>query len=151
MLYIQKVRSVKTPNRAHETDSGIDFYIPNDIDYVVPARGSLIIPLGVKVVIPEGKDLVFHNKSWIASKNGIILWAQVVDNWFTWELGLNLINTTWREYVAKAGNKIAQGILRKVELDDIEVVDEEDFENENMKKTTVPERGVKWFGSTGLL
>lgn len=30
-LKIQKIRNVKTPNRAHATDAGIDFYVPDNL------------------------------------------------------------------------------------------------------------------------
>lgn len=33
-LKICKVRNVKTPCRAHATDAGIDFFVPEDIDMV---------------------------------------------------------------------------------------------------------------------
>lgn len=145
-MKIFKVSEVRTPQRAHSTDSWIDFFVPEGVSLNLMPKSSITFPLWVKVIIPEWMDLVFHNRSSIASKHWVILWACVVDNWYTWELVLNLINTTGREFKINWGDKIVQWILRKVELNDIEEVDLLWFETEVAKKEKW--RGEGRLGST---
>ena len=96
------VREVKEPNRAHQTDAGIDFYVPvfdekfkqdiksknelnygglyfdgdSDNEYICIAPGyRILIPSGVHVNVPHGYALIAFNKSGIASKKGLITGA----------------------------------------------------------------------------
>lgn len=149
MLKIYKTRDVKTPERAHSNDSGIDFFLPNNIEVRIAPWGNVKIDLWVKVSIPEGYDLTMVNKSWIASKTWLITWACLVDNGYDWELVLNLINTTKFEVALKPWQKIIQGVVRKVEYFGVEEVDELEFNAEISKKNN--ERWTGWFGSTWLI
>ena len=89
-LKICKVRDVRTPNRAHPEDAGIDFYVPFNIDVdtfnekcmttgdaieyklndagnvtemVLRPGESVLLPSGIKVKVPSGYMLQFTNKS----------------------------------------------------------------------------------------
>ena len=101
-----KVRNVKSPARAHATDAGIDFYIPEDIQHdtflakcdvtkcypaatftegilksIVLAPGqSVLIPSGIHVKIPHGYALIYMNKSGVASKKHLHVGACVTGN-----------------------------------------------------------------------
>ncbi len=165
MKYI-KVRDVKDPIRANATDSGIDFFIPNDLDisdviytpkdkilrtrslwekwqiYVLPWEWVLI-PSGIKMIIPDGNDLVFQDKSWVATKYGLIVWAKVVDASYRWEVHLHLINTSHEVAILELWQKIAQGIIRKVQLFSQEQITTQEFEKECNTN-----RGEGWFWST---
>lgn len=170
-----KTRTVKSPERAHGDDSGIDFFIPSGIagevlnkdwekikalifedpktlkvieTFEIQGWENIKIPLWVQVMIPEGFDLQFINKSGIASKTGLILGASLVDNGYTWEIILNLINTNRNSVEIKSGMKIAQWVVRPVEYTKVEEVGELDFHAEVVKKDT--ERWNGWFGSTGI-
>ena len=45
-----KVADVKSPTRAHSTDAGIDFFVPNDfIETLLKPGCSILIPSGIKV------------------------------------------------------------------------------------------------------
>lgn len=115
-MLFQKLRPVKSPQRANPTDSWIDFFVPDDdIEIYIEPWASILIPLALKVLLPEWYDLTFFNKSWIASKTWLIVWACVIDNWYRWELVLNLINTSNEMRTVFARQKIVQGIIRKCE------------------------------------
>ena len=146
-LQVKKIKDVKSPERAHPTDSGIDFFVPDGVDLDLRPRESITFPLGVSVRIPKWYDLVFHNRSSIASQNGVILWACVVDNGYEWEILLNLINTSGKSFKIKWWNKIVQAVMREVGLWDVEVVKE--FKEEKKEKNTKKTRGEGGFGSTG--
>lgn len=162
MFQYIKVRDVKSPVRANKTDSGIDFFIPNDLTQIkitptdiynnfeikedgwfelIPWRW-LLIPSWIKMIIPEWFDLVFDNKSGVASKKHLLVWAKVVDSSYRWEVHLHLINVWTRPIIVYPWDKIVQWILRKVELwEPIEIKEEEFYSNET-------ERGEGWFWST---
>lgn len=141
-LKFKKLRDVETPKRLNPTDSGIDFYIPNSMSYSILAWHSITIPSWIEVDIEEGYDLVFHRKSGLA-QNGLFLWAHVVDAGFKWEVLFNLYNFWRKELKLEWGTRVVQGIVRKVELCEIE----EMSDSEEVKET---KRGKGWFGSTWL-
>lgn len=165
MMKFIKVRDVQSPQRANSTDSGLDFFVPRDLTEITitwrekpwfhqvwddtpimifPWEGALI-PSWIKTIIEPWYDLVFDNKSWISTKRHLIIWAKVVDSSYRWEVHLHLINV-WREVqVIKLWEKVAQWIIRKVELVTPEEITEKEFEE--CSNTT---RGEGWFWSTWI-
>lgn len=103
-----KVRKVKTPTRAHATDAGIDFFVPEDLTaevmakkcettgcdvemeladdgktvkcFILKPNESILIPSGIKMKVPEGYMLQYNNKSGVASKRGLLVGACVSAN-----------------------------------------------------------------------
>ena len=58
-----KVKDVKTPKRANNTDAGIDFFVPETAGTITLTPGdSCLIASGIKVNVPEGYALVAFNK-----------------------------------------------------------------------------------------
>lgn len=141
-LKFKKLRDVEAPKRMNPTDSGIDFYIPTSMSYSLLSWTSITIPSGIEVDIEEGYDLVFHRKSGLAQK-GLFLGAHVVDSGFKWEILFNLYNFGKKELKLEWGTRVVQGIVRKVELCEVEEMND----IEEVKET---KRGKGWFGSTWL-
>jgi deoxyuridine 5'-triphosphate nucleotidohydrolase len=85
-------------------------------------------------------DLVFENKSGRSTKNKLIRGACVVDEGYRGEIHAHLFNLGRKKVVIKAGEKIIQGIIRRVEFLEITegVIDD------------VTSRGAGGFGSSGL-
>ncbi len=155
-MIIEQIRDVNKPERANTTDSWIDFYIPNDLEeiishhwdilyedlwlFTIPAWYNVKIPLWIRIRLDEWYDLTFFNKSGIASQTWLIVGACVIDNWYRWELVLNLINTSKDNVTIQRWKKIVQGIIRKCEyVIPVEwVIDD------------ATDRWQWWFGSTGL-
>ena len=50
----QKTKNVETPTRAHNTDAGLDLYVPEGQGVLVRPGAVYTIDLGVKVAIPDG-------------------------------------------------------------------------------------------------
>lgn len=165
-LKFLKTRDVQNPCRAYFDDSGIDFFVPNDLQkiQITPTKNNglrnsaedkdgnyfvvfpwegLLIPTGIKLVIPTGFDMVFDNKSWIASKFGLVIGAKVIDASYRWEVHVHLINTGSLPQKVYQGQKIAQGILREVILWQPEEISQNYFTAE---EDTM--RGQGGFGST---
>lgn len=170
-LKICKTRKVKTPSRAHQFDAGIDFYVPEDIDMetmaekckvtgcqpkmaweddklaritVAPGE-SVLIPCGIKMKVPEGYMLQFTNKSGVAAKRHLLVGSAVVDSGYMGECNINLHNVGNSEQVIEAGDKIVQGILIPVKLDQVEDVGNEDA----LFGDAPTSRGSGGFGSSG--
>lgn len=120
VLNYKKVRDVKTPSRGTQYSSGIDFYVPSEFQEVIlPPGHSIVIPSGIKVSIEVGYDLVFANRSGVASKKSLIMGAQVIDSDYQGEIFMNLINVGKDIVSIQPGEKICQAIVRKVELCDL--------------------------------
>lgn len=51
---IQKTTNVETPSRAHDTDAGLDLYVPEGQTCLVRRGAVYTIDLGVRVAIPDG-------------------------------------------------------------------------------------------------
>lgn len=166
-----KIRNVKSPNRGTKVSSGIDFYIPNDLVevkttpwelwtinkvtllekenifkkwFIINPLEGVLIPSWIKTIIPTWYDLVFDNKSWISFKKWLIIWAKVIDSDYRWEIHLHLVNISNISIFVELWEKITQWIVRKVELCELEEVNEEFFNEET-------ERWSWGFGSTGTI
>jgi dUTP pyrophosphatase len=111
-LHYIKIRDVKDPERAHSTDAGIDFRIPNDYPITnIQPQQRVLIPSGIKVLLPENFALIFFNKSGIAAKLGLDCGSCVVDYGYKGEVHLSVINTSNATVQIEPGMKILQGIL----------------------------------------
>ena len=166
-----KVRNVKSPARAHATDAGIDFYIPEDIQHdtflakcdvtkcypaatftegilksIVLAPGqSVLIPSGIHVKIPHGYALIYMNKSGVASKKHLHIGACVVDEIYEGECHLNLTNTGDCNITIEAGDKIVQGLVLPINYCQTEEISS----LEELYKDSTSDRGSNGFGSSG--
>ena len=113
MLFkIHMIRKVKMPSRGHATDAGLDFFIPEfsdkfleDFEEKNPSIGIIgknaetiildpnynaCIPSGIKVEIPYGYMGLFLNKSGLASKNNLVIGAQVIDTFYSGEVHIDI-------------------------------------------------------------
>ena len=143
-LILTKTRSVKTPGRGTELSAGIDFYVPDDfVPIEVLPSSDVLIPSGIRVKIPEGYALIAFNKSGVATKKKLIAGACVIDEDYTGEIHLHLINAGLSPVLISPGDKILQFILIPVNYTNVEVVGHQEYED--LGNTT---RGSGGFGST---
>ena len=145
-IYYTKTRDVKSPER-NGLNAGIDFFIPNDYNQkIIHGKSQILIPSGIKIKLPRNYALIAFNKSGIATKYNLITGACVVDENYTGEIHLHLINLQSDYFKIKPGMKILQFIPIKMnympllELPEKELIQIQDFS----------ERGDKGFGSTGI-
>jgi dUTP pyrophosphatase len=142
-----KTKTVKTPTRGTEKSAGIDFYVPDEFNPVTLAPNQdILIPSGLKARIPEGYALIANNKSGVATKKKLIVGASVVDEDYTGEIHLHLINAGQSDVEIHPGDKILQFILEKQEYCGIEVVESLESLYDNFESS----RGEGGFGSTGV-
>jgi len=106
----------------------------------------ILIPSGIHVKIHHKFALIAHNKSGVASKKGLDVLANVVDEDYQGEVHLSLVNTSNTEPVGIiSGDKILQFILIPVLYAKLQEI--ETLEGLYPLKT---KRGADGFGSTGV-
>ena len=128
----------KTPTKAHATDAGFDVFSAQDI--TISPLGWAKVPLGISVAIPPGYCIVAKDKSGLALKQGIHIWAGVIDTNYRGEVCAVVANGGNTDFKVEKGMKITQMLVLPVP----EVVFEE---VENLDET---DRGSGGFGSSGL-
>ena len=139
-----KTKEVKSPVRGHDTDAGIDFFIPEDFESVtLRPNEDVCIDSGIKVIVPKGYALIFKEKSGVALKKKLIIGACVVDSDYRGNVHFHLFNNGLEVQSLNAGDKIIQGIVFPISLCQPEEISEEEY---NTNETSSGEGG---FGSTG--
>lgn len=163
-----KVKNVKSPCRANTTDAGIDFFVPDDLtkteldrkphdgaeffcingfmDHIrLDPGGRCLIPSGIHVRLEPGTALLLVNKSGVAANKGLTVGSCLVDETYTGEVHLSIINTTAHSVRIEPGDKIVQGIILNVSHS----MPEEFASEEDLYKDFETTRGAGGFGSSG--
>ena len=144
-LMFTKTRPVKSPTRGTVQSAGIDFYVPEDfVSQTIKPEGDILIPSGIRVRVPQGYALIAFNKSGISTKKKLIAGACVVDEDYTGEVHLHLINAGNGTVTINPGDKILQFILLPVNYADTMELTHDEYESHGET-----ERGSGGFGSTG--
>ncbi len=139
-IRIKKIRdNAVTPHYEHDGDAGMDLYAVEDSS-LRPGERKLI-PTGLQVEIPKGYEMQIRPKSGLALKHGITVLNTpgTVDSCYRGEVGVIMLNASDQDYEVRAGEKVAQAIIAKVEKAVIEEVED----------LTQTQRGSGGFGSTG--
>lgn len=173
-ILFNKVRDVKSPNRAYGTGDAADFFVPEysnsfltDLEAKNPNKahyecsvssnldsmtitlaphGRINIPSGIRVIIGDPNTcLLAVNKSGVASKKGLVLGACLIDHDYLGEIHLNVINTSDEPVQIKTGDKLVQFMHLPVLHTAFQEVCTEDF----YKLAPESDRGAGGFGSSG--
>ena len=107
-----------------DNNSPVKFDDDKGLNYILlPPMARVNIPSGVYCQMEEeGRALITHNKSGIASKQGLVFGAQVVDFEYQGEIHLNVINTSSKVVRIYAGQKLLQFIEIPIYTSKIEEV-----------------------------
>ena len=139
-----KTQSVKSPVRGHDTDAGIDFFIPDNCNSITLDPGEdILIDSGIKVIVPEGYALIFKEKSGVAVKKKLTIGAAVVDSDYRGVVHFHLFNNGNTTVTINPGDKIIQGIVFPISLCKPLEISQEEYEG------NITDRGTGGFGSTG--
>lgn len=143
-LKFAKTRPVKSPQKAYDTDAGIDFFIPEDFEQTELYPGDDVkIPSGILVNVPLDHALVFFNKSGVATKDKLFVGACVVDEGYQGEIHLHVFNGGSTPVIISSNMKLVQALLLPVpSVEIIETKARDIFSAET-------NRGKDGFGSTG--
>lgn len=135
-MNIQLDKQALMPVRAHDTDAGLDLLSP--VDTVIPAHGAVTVDTGVHIELPAQTAGFLKSKSGLNVKYGITS-EGVIDVGYNGSIVCKLYNHSNMDYEIKRGDKITQLVVMKIDIPELNVVDE-------FKET---ERGNGGFGSTG--
>jgi len=132
----------KTPEYAYPTDSGFD--LRSNIDLELMPFGRELVPTGLYLSIPEGYEIQVRPKSGLAIKKGlsVLNTPGTVDQGYTGEIKVIIINMSNDFQNIKKGDKIAQAVL-------CPVVSGKHVELIKQDKIQDNDRGSNGFGSTG--
>ena len=145
-IKVYKTRvTAKVPKRAHNTDAGMDFFFaPSDGASVQIRPGqSVLLETGIKMSVPSNCMLQIMNKSGIASKKHLITGACVVDEGYNGEIFVNLHNIGTDVEIIDPGQKVAQGVLVRIEKPSLQIIDDDNVYGGETS------RGSGALGSTG--
>lgn len=126
------------PSRGSLLSAGYD--LSSAKEAIVPARGKALIPTDLSIAIPEGTYARVAPRSGLAWKHSIDVGAGVIDADYRGPVGVILFNHSDVDFGVKAGDRIAQLIIEKIETPEVTEVDDLDS----------TERGAGGFGSTGV-
>lgn len=132
--------NAKLPTKAYAHDAGYDLYCVEDV--VIKPGQVTTIKMGIALAIPDGYVGLVWDKSSMGKRGNKVL-GGVIDAGFRGELVLHLIKVDiferdWLTF--KAGSKIAQILIQKVE--DFQVVEVEELPSSD--------RGERGWGSSGI-
>ena len=136
-LSVKKINNEAVlPTRAHSYDAGMDLYVNGR--QVITAHTTMAVSTGISMEIPEGFVGLIWDKSSIGAK-GLKTLGGVIDSEYRGEVKVVIHNLNNEDIIFEHGQKIAQMLIQKVELVDIEEVTD--------LSSTI--RGEGGFGSTG--
>ena len=172
-LLFTRVREVKVPCKAHPTDAGIDFFVPDakawtddyksmvrsysknpnhqDLVFIgvngveVAPGAHVAIPSGIKTIIPQGLAMMMVNKSGVATKLKLDHSACLIDSEYRDELIFCFFNNNQERVVIEPGMKITQGLI--VPVIDLKMIEVLNCVYDDLTKTGSDRGGG--FGSSG--
>ena len=150
--------SNELPKYAHKGDAGFDLranveeikndnYLFNAIKFnattiILNPGGRVLIPTGLYMAIPEGYELQIRPRSGLALKYGITVvnTPGTIDATYRGNIGVILKNDGTEPFIIEQGDRIAQGVLNKVEeanLIETDSLDETDGSDSGYGKSGV--------------
>lgn len=134
-----------TPERKHTTDAGLDLKASRTI--VLMPGERYLMRTGVSFAISDGHYVQLAERSGLAVNHGIGLLGGVIDQDYTGEVKVCLINHSDEEVVIQRGDRICQAIEIKLAIPMDLFITPEGLQIKATTETT--ERGGDGFGSTG--
>ena len=127
------------PSYAHPEDAGMDIFSAEE--KTIESGKWALVKAGFSMELPTGFEAQVRSKSGLSLKSGIIVLNSpgTIDENYRGEVGVILMNVSQNDYKVEKNQKIAQMVITRVpitELEEVEVLDE-------------TERGEKGFGSSG--
>lgn len=129
-------KGAKMPTRAHPWDGGLDLFSMED--GYVGCNSHRTFNTGTHIQIHEGCVGYIKSRSGLMVNHGITT-DGTIDAHYTGPIKVCLFNHGGSKYEVKKGDKIAQLVIHKIELPELELVD-------SLEET---DRGEGGFGSTG--
>jgi len=125
------------PTKANEDDAGWDMYASESLS--IPSNGRVLVGTSVSLAISTGSVGLIWPRSGLAVKQGIDVFAGVIDAGYRGEIKVCLFNSSDKTVEISEGDRIAQLIIQKIN----NVI----FKESNNLSNTL--RGEGGFGSSG--
>ena len=125
------------PTKANEDDAGWDLYASESLS--IPSNGRVLVGTSVSLAISTGSVGLIWPRSGLAVKQGIDVFAGVIDAGYRGEIKVCLFNSSDKTVEISEGDRIAQLIIQKIN----NVI----FKESNNLSNTL--RGEGGFGSSG--
>jgi dUTP pyrophosphatase len=154
---IRESAEVKLPTRANPTDSGLDLYvykfkklyhgkaetvkdISKDNEVILRPLDRVLIDTGIKATVSPGYELQVRPKSGRSLKEGLTVLNSpgTIDESYCENIGVIIVNLSAQSRKLILGEKVAQLVIQRIELLDIEEV------------TELGNGNRSGFGSTGI-
>ena len=126
------------PSFSRDGDAGMDIYCDSDV--VVMPGEITAVPTGVSMELPSGYVSLIWDRSGLALKSGIKTMGGVLDSGFRGEVKVIMTNLSNERFEVKKGARVAQMIIQKYEVPEVEIVEE----------LSDSVRGEGGFGSSGI-
>jgi len=138
-LFVKRLHeNAVLPTRASAEAAGLDLYALQDTN-IIPFSNNLV-STGISVIIPYGYYGRIAPRSSVSVKTGLLVNAGVIDSDYRGEIKIVFQNPTTEHKEIKKGDRIAQLIIEKIALLDVQEV--------VMLSDT--DRGSGGFGSTDM-
>lgn len=108
---------------------------------ILLAGQTKTIETGISFEIPDGYEIQIRPRSGLSVKYDVIQILGTIDSDYRGEIKIILKNIGTETFLVGAGERIAQAVFNKVELPELEIVN-------NLNET---KRGSGGFGSTGIV
>lgn len=140
-MKVKEFEDLPTPRYMTSGSAGMDVYAAINKAYELKPGERSLISSGIHMQIPEGFEAQIRPRSSLAINSGITLLNTpgTIDSDYRGEIKIIMINLSSEIFIIKRGDRIAQIVFNKVEIPNIEVVQNLD----------ITERGSGGFGSTG--
>lgn len=131
------------PEYAYDSDSGFDLFSTEEVYFTGFERK--LVSTGLSFDIPDGYEIQVRTKSGLALKQGLVVLNSpgTVDQGYTGEVKVILMNMNNLPTTVNKGQKIAQAVLCPVESGKKVFLHE-------VEEFVQKERGSNGFGSTGI-
>ena len=147
-----KKLEIKFINKSNNADpvytpanSGFDLRANLDSPVIIPSMGRRLIDTGLIFEIPLDYELQIRSRSGLALKNGIMVLNSpgTCDSSYRGNIGVILYNTDYNDYIVNHGDRIAQGVICKVQqMHTTELI--------NVIELSISNRNKDGFGSSGI-
>ena len=125
------------PTKAHDSDAGWDLYSSEET--IIGKGERQLVKTQICLEIPDDYVGLIWPRSGLAVKQGVDVFAGVVDSGYRGEVGVCLFNSSDKDFHIRKGDRIAQILFQEVTKSNI-------IEVENLEDS---DRGERGFGSSG--
>ena len=132
------------PKYANPSDSGFDLRANVARSTTILPGRRAIIPTGIHLDIPEGYEIQIRSRSGLAAKHGIFVLNSpgTIDSGYVDEICIILFNLGEENFIIEPGDRIAQAVLMKIEIAELEET-EEDIVKDSDRKGGLGHTGIK--------